>query len=161
MLGRPFHIFLTIAQAYIFDILLLIFPYKSLYFVIFSSIFLYFPRFFYYFQRLVFSAALYQFQRKSPLLTPLKARRTTRDGRTDPAGPPGTDGRTRKALKNLMFPYFSPLPPLKTFFKGLFNQEFPITPLKGSNKPSSVRRQTPLQVLHPERYHKTRTWRSS
>ena len=30
-------------------------------------------------------------------------RRTTRDGRTDPAGPPGTDGRTRKALKNLFF----------------------------------------------------------
>ena len=28
-------------------------------------------------------------------------------GRTDPAGPPGTDGRTRKALKNHMFLYFS------------------------------------------------------
>ena len=36
----------------------------------------------------------------------LRPRRTTRDGRTDPAGPPGTDGRTRKALKNHIFLYF-------------------------------------------------------
>ena len=34
-------------------------------------------------------------------------RRTTPDGRTDPAGPPGTDGRTRKALKNFIFLSFS------------------------------------------------------
>ena len=29
------------------------------------------------------------------------------DGRTDPAGPPGTDGRTKKTLKNFSFPYVS------------------------------------------------------
>ena len=29
-----------------------------------------------------------------------------RDGRTDPAGPPGTDGRTKIALKNLTVLYF-------------------------------------------------------
>ena len=31
MLGRPYHIFSALAQAYVFDICLLIFLYKSLY----------------------------------------------------------------------------------------------------------------------------------
>ena len=54
--------------------------------------------------------------------------RTSRDGRTDPAGPLGTDGRTKIDLKNLSlrycFQFLTPPNPLDPFLKGLFNKEF-------------------------------------
>ena len=49
---------------------------------------------------------------------------------TDPAGPPGTDGRTIKALKNVSFRYFSSPP--RPLLKGLFNKDFPINFAGGS-----------------------------
>ena len=61
MLGRPFHIFSALAQAYIFDIrrpmyyFSLIFPYTTIYFLYISYISLHFHIFSYYF--LVFLAS--------------------------------------------------------------------------------------------------------
>ena len=55
MLGRPSHVFLTLAQACIFDIrrpmyyFSLIFPYKTLFFLYIYSSFLHFPIYSYYF----------------------------------------------------------------------------------------------------------------
>ena len=51
-------------------------------------------------------------------------RRTTRDGRTDPAGPPGTDGRTKFVLKNMIFLMFNHPNPLDPLLKRLFNRQF-------------------------------------
>ena len=83
-------------------------------------------------------------QGKIPLLTSLEIREGFGEGREPlpelqgglrrppnrqprPAGPPGTDGRSKKVWKNMILSVFSFLFPLDRFYKGYQPWQFPIT----------------------------------